>query len=313
MLPDSHNPPDALRLPHFITPMLAAPGQPFDSDEYLFEIKWDGTRALAFIDSPGQYRLMNRRKVELTSRYPDLAVLSQLPPGTMLDGEIVVLRDGKPDFQALQSREQVRRSMNIPFMARQMPATYVVFDILFDAYQPVMSQPLTARRDRLGGLLLGLKDPRLVICEGITGDGQAYFDVVCAQGLEGLVAKRLNSPYVPGHRSDAWIKIKRRQTIPCAIIGFLPDGEHDFRSLLLAAEENGQARYVGRVGSGIDQHVRGRLIELLWPLRCDRPVVPCRHRASWVDPRVYCNVSFMERTASGHLRSPVFVEIRDDG
>src|SRR4051794_4444788 len=95
-------------LPDFIPPMLAEYGEPFDSEEYLFEIKWDGTRALAFVDSTGTFRLINRRRVDLNGRYPDLSFLGQLPPGTVFDGEIVVLKNGKPEFNSVQSREQAR-------------------------------------------------------------------------------------------------------------------------------------------------------------------------------------------------------------
>src|SRR5436309_3190767 len=132
--------------------MLAAPGQPFDSEEHLFEIKWDGTRAVCYLDGPGAYRLMNRRKIDIAGRFPELSVLNELPPGSVLDGEIVVLNEGKPDFQALQSREHAGNAMNIRFMSRQAPATYILFDVLFEGYQSVMEQPCQVRRALLRDL-----------------------------------------------------------------------------------------------------------------------------------------------------------------
>src|SRR5438128_9462476 len=108
-------------LPAFITPMLALPGKAFDSDDYLFEIKWDGTRTLAFLEQ-GAYRLVNRRKVDLTHRYPEFAFLADLAPGTVLDGEIVVLKQGKSDFPSLLSREQARSEMRVRNLAKAMPA-----------------------------------------------------------------------------------------------------------------------------------------------------------------------------------------------
>ena len=200
-------------LPRVIAPMLALPGQPFDSDDYLFEIKWDGTRAMAFIDRPGVFRLMNRRKLDITARYPDLSMLATLPAGTVLDGEIVVLNDGKPDFAALQSREHSRNPIHIRFMSGRVPATYVVFDLLFDRYQSIMGEPCTARRARLRELVHGLDTPRVVTSEGITGGGEGYFREACSRGLEGVVAKRLDSPYLPGRRTPAWVKIKRHETL----------------------------------------------------------------------------------------------------
>src|SRR5262245_40158632 len=118
----------AKELPKFIAPMLARPGQAFDSPDYTFEIKWDGTRVLAFVDNDG-YRLLNRRAADLTSRYPEFSFLSKLPHGTVLDGEVVVLRHGKSDFSALMTREHARTPLKIRNLARALPATFVVFDV----------------------------------------------------------------------------------------------------------------------------------------------------------------------------------------
>src|SRR5216683_7608953 len=118
-------------LPRFVPPMLAKPGVPFDSPEHLFEVKWDGTRALAFVDSRG-YRLVNRHRADVTDRYPELGLLNDLPRGIVLDGEVVVLRQGKPDFGLLLSRNQARSPLKIQFLARILPVTYVVFDLLYE-------------------------------------------------------------------------------------------------------------------------------------------------------------------------------------
>src|SRR5437879_60287 len=112
-------------LPRFVPPMLAKPGVPFDSPDHLFEIKWDGTRVLAFVDSRG-YRLVNRHRADVTDRYPELGFLDDLPAGIVLDGQVVVLRQGKPDFGLLLSRNQARASFRIQFLARILPVTYVV-------------------------------------------------------------------------------------------------------------------------------------------------------------------------------------------
>src|SRR5438876_735748 len=121
-------------LPRFIEPMLAKQGMAFDSDDYLFEIKWDGTRTLAFVEHGG-YRLVNRRRIDMTSRYPEFSFLRELPPGTVLDGEVVVLRDGKPSFPLLLSREQARVPLKVRSSSRSMPATYIVFDVLYQDFQ----------------------------------------------------------------------------------------------------------------------------------------------------------------------------------
>jgi ATP-dependent DNA ligase len=194
-------------LPVFVPPMLAQPGSPFDSDEHLFEIKWDGTRMLAFVDGAG-YRLVNRHRGDRTEQYPEFAFLAQAPAGTILDGEMVVLRDGQPDFRRLLSRDQARRPLTIRMLARSLPATYVVFDLLYHRYRSLLTEPLQQRRALLRQLVHELGQPALVLSEGIVGAGTTFFQQVCQLGLEGVVAKRLRSRYRPGRRTRAWIKIK---------------------------------------------------------------------------------------------------------
>ncbi len=220
------NPPP---LPLFLRPMLAQPGRPFDSDQHLFEIKWDGIRALAFIEQTG-YRLVSRHGLELGGLFPELATLTDLPPGTLLDGELVVLRRGRPDLSLVQSRQQLRSGHKIRFRARTTPATFIVFDQLYDEYRPLLGRPLSVRRDMLCSTL-GRIGPagdtdhagetthggdtthaRVVFSQGVTGAGRAFFQQVVEQQLEGVVAKRLDSLYRPGHRNGAWIKIKPPET-----------------------------------------------------------------------------------------------------
>ncbi len=187
--------------------MLAQPGVPFDSSQHLFEIKWDGTRVLAFVEQGG-YRLVNRHRADVTDRYPELGFLNDLPVGTALDGEVVVLRQGKPDFGLLLSRNQTRASFRIQFLARVLPVTYVVFDLLYERYKSLLAQPLGTRRKRLEKLIQGCAHPRLVFSQGVVGPGKAFFAEICRLGLEGMMAKRLVSRYRPGRRTGAWIKIK---------------------------------------------------------------------------------------------------------
>jgi ATP-dependent DNA ligase len=190
--------------------MLARPGVPFDSPEHLFEIKWDGTRALALVEQGG-CRLVNRHRADVTDRYPDLGFLGTLPAGTVLDGEVVVLQNGKPSFGLLLSRNQVRAPLKIQLLARILPVTYVVFDLLYERYESLLAQPLGTRRKRLEKLIQGCTHTRLVFSQGVVGPGKAFFAEICRQGLEGMMAKRLVSRYRPGRRSDAWIKIKPKE------------------------------------------------------------------------------------------------------
>jgi DNA ligase D-like protein (predicted ligase) len=296
-------------LPQFIPPMLAQLGEPFDSVSHLFEIKWDGTRTLAFIEG-GTYRLTNRHDIDMTARYPEFAYLAALPPGTILDGETVVLRGGKPDFAQLLTREQTRGPLKIRSLARTLPATYIVFDLLYEGFQSTMDLPLNGRRARLRRLLAKVDSPHLLLSEGWVGAGRNLFVKATAEDLEGVIAKRLSSSYQPGKRTDAWIKIKKRSELLCAIIGFLPNGPDDFRSLILAVEEVGCLRCVGKVGTGFDDRLRRRIAAMLSARLVPHTTVPNKIRSAlWVSPGLFCRVSFLERTAGGELRAPSFKEL----
>jgi DNA ligase D-like protein (predicted ligase) len=303
--------PASPRLPDFVQPMLARPSGPFDSPDHLFELKWDGIRALTFVDATGQYRLLNRRRREIGWRYPELSFLGGLPPGTVLDGEIVCFGpDGKPAFQELQAREQARTEKRAARSVPASPVTYIVFDLLYDRFEPVMQQRCDARRQRLRELVAAAAQPRLVMSEGIVGAGAAYFERAAAEGLEGVVAKRLDGAYQPGKRTGAWLKIKRHETLACVVIGFVPEGKDDFGSLIVAAQDAaGELVCVGRVGSGFNAALRERINGYLYRHLRKGPVVPSPDKGLWVEPGLYCTVRCMERTADGRLRAPVFGEV----
>ncbi len=289
--------------------MLARSSGPFDSDRHLFEIKWDGIRALALVDRGG-WSLVSRNKQSLASRYPELEELARLAPGTALDGEVVAMRDGKPDFGRVLRR--ARRTGAV--RDSQDPVTYVVFDILYRNHESLMGLPLEERRKHLEELIAPAVSSRLALSDGVRGAGSTLYREVCERGLEGVVAKRLASTYAPGRRNGAWVKVKRRQSAACAVIGFLEKENRDFQCLLVATnqlpgDEPGPLRYVGRVGSGFTDAMRQRLNGLLWPRVCPRPMVACPERGAWVEAGLYCTVSFAELTEAGLLRAPVFEEL----
>ena len=299
------------RLPPFVEPMLAKPATAFDSDRYLFEVKWDGTRALAFIES-GSYRLLNRRRVDMTARYPEFQFLADLPAGTVLDGEVVVLHEGKPDFTRLQSREHSRSPLKVRTLSRSMPATFIAFDQLYESFYSLLQLPLEQRRETLLRLVQACRQPGLVYSESVIGEGTAFFAEVHARGLEGMIAKRLGSRYLPGKRTDAWLKIKRGEKAQCAVIGFIPSGRDDFASLILATVEKGELRYAGKVGTGFNAAMRERLNALLLSRLRDKPLVRSKTRGKWVEPGIYCTVRYLERTRGGEFRAPVFESLHVD-
>jgi ATP-dependent DNA ligase len=230
----------------------------------------------------------------------------------VLDGELVVLADGRPSFSRSLERVQAHGERRVQALARSLPAQYVVFDLLYCAGESLLPRPLHERRARLGALLGGLAEPRIVFSDGVVGPGRAFFAEVRARELEGMLAKELDGGYLPGKRTRSWLKVKTTRTVPCAILGYVPDERGDLTSLLVALEEGGALVSVGRVGSGLSDALRARLLALCRARRRATPFVPCDEDGEWVEPGLYCTVSFLERTENG-LRAPVFVELVEEG
>jgi ATP-dependent DNA ligase len=184
-----------------VLPMLSTSAKPFDDPGCVFDLKWDGVRALASVDSK-RFRLWGREGTDYTDRYPELEILRRLPAGTMLDGELVAIRDGQADFLALMERHQRRPSRVVLFFAHSV--LYVVFDLLYFRSGALLERPLSERRRMLHAEL-----PEMVtLCEGVIGDGRSAFQGAVARGFEGVIAKRLNSHYLPNRRGTARRKIK---------------------------------------------------------------------------------------------------------
>ena len=285
-------------------PMLAVRGEPFDSPQHLFEIKWDGVRAVAAVEG-GRWQLWGRDLADYQLRYPELEVLGRLPDGTVLDGELVVLQNGRPTLENILRRHQLVSPRKIQYASRQLPVTYVLFDLLYWQGRALLEQPLSQRRARLEELLQGLVEPRLAFSAGVVGPGREFFDQAVAQGHEGVMAKYLNGPYVPGRRMSSWRKIKPRLVLPCVIIGYTA-AHNGVQSLVVAAEREGILQYAATLTLGLSPEVRARLGPLLVRRIRQTPVIPCRHRATWVEPELYCQVRCLERTARGRLRSASF-------
>jgi len=195
-------------LPLVINPMLAQKAEaPFNSAQHLFEIKWDGIRCLAFIEGR-RVRLQSRQLTEITFQFPELASLGQLSSGTMLDGELVVLHEGKPSLRHIQQRVLLQNRQRIQHLSHRTPVTYMVFDLLYLKGKPLMASPLSLRREALQNLMEWSHLPGILVSETIHQHGCQLFAQVLRLGLEGIMAKRLDGPYLPGKRSRYWFKIK---------------------------------------------------------------------------------------------------------
>jgi DNA ligase-1 len=285
--------------------MLAVPGKPFDSPEHLFEVKWNGIRALTAIDH-GDWRLWGREPGDYRPRYPELEVLGGLPDGTILDGELVILGQGPPRLENILRRHLLVDPWKIQRASRTAPASYVLFDLLYHRGRSLLDEPLTTRRELLEELLQRYGGPRLALSQGIVGAGGCFFERAVAEGHEGLMAKHLAGRYWPGRRTPAWRKIKPRRALPCLVLGYTSCGQK-LRSLLVAAEWQGVLRYAGHVHAGLSTPVQGEILAELTRRVRATPLIDCPRRATWVAPEFYVHVAYVERTVSGCLRGARFV------
>ena len=294
-----------------LMPMLATSASPFDSSDYFFEVKWDGVRALASVEA-GDWNLWGRELAEYGGRYPELEVLRRLPAGTVVDGELVMFQNGRPDLNAILRRHQMVHPLRIRDASQRMPIHYVLFDILYFQSRSLLQEPFARRRSVLVEVLTELNAPHLVLSEGIAQFGREFFERVVAQGHEGIMAKHQSSRYLPGRRSTAWKKIKPTLVVPCVIVGYTPspDGVH---SLLVASEQDGALRYRGQVTSGFSNLWKTELARRLAARHRPQPVVACPRHACWVEPEFYCRVRFLQWTPRGHLRGASFAGMIEEG
>lgn len=291
-------------IPPKLLPMLAATSDPFDDASFLFDVKWDGVRALTAI-AKGAWRVTGRQGADYTERYPELReALRRLPSGTMLDGELVAIRDGRPDFRALMQRHS-RRPRPGPFLPE--PVQYVVFDVLYFRGQSLLDRPLQERRILLQEHLPSV--PCVTLCQSVVGNGTAFFQSALAVGHEGIVAKKLHSSYLPNQRGPSWRKIKEKIDLPCVVIGFRAKGT-ELQNLLMASLLDGKLTVAGAVELGI--HEAAALLKRLDALRIPHPAVPCRSPATWVKPELFCTVRFCGWRPGGSWRDPVLLRWEEE-
>ncbi len=299
-----------------LKPMLAVSAEPFDSEEYIFEVKWDGFRCLSFLGDTTV--LQSRNNLDLSHKFPELSNLHRQIEGqpVILDGEIVIMDNGVPSFYELQKRGWSGEKSAIQRAAREKPATYVVFDILFVGDEKILNLPLLKRKEILKSIIT--PDDRLYISEGIPEDGTEFFRACVERDLEGIVAKKADSTYVPGKRTPYWKKIKKSLEGEFVICGYKQTvkGSNRVDVLLLGCPGEKGFVFQGSVGVGLGGVTGRKIFSLLKPLEIKTPIfrVPreIAKGMTWVEPVICCAVEFLEPARDGGLRHPVFRGLRQD-
>jgi bifunctional non-homologous end joining protein LigD len=312
------------RLPELIKPMLAVPGElptPAEDDDWVYEMKWDGVRAVVYIDG-GRARATSRNDIDITVSYPELRALGAALGTTQVvfDGELVAFdAHGRPSFSRLQQRMHVADAAAARRLSAKVPVGYVVFDLLHLDGRSLLREPYDTRRELLDGLELG--GDSWQVSPVFSGPGADVLAASGDQGMEGVVAKRRSSTYQPGRRTPNWRKIKHVRTQEVVIGGWRPgNGRRAGRigSLMLGIPEDGSLRYVGQVGTGFT----GALLDDLGARlgRLERKSAPfagvlpsaVRRDAQWVTPKLVGEVAFTEWTGDGLLRHPSWRGLRPD-
>lgn len=300
-------------------PMLATRGHHVPhGDDWSHEVKWDGMRIIAELSRTGAPRLTSRNENAVTDAFPELGDL----PGALrrrdvvLDGEVVALLDGRPDFGALASRIHARGRRSLA-LADATPVTFLLFDLLRLDGRDLTGEPLSVRR----GLLdeLAISDVHWQV-PGTFADGDALWHATEQQGLEGIVSKRLDSRYQPGARSPHWLKFPHRRRTSWVVGGWRTEvGSPQRLGAVLVGEPTAHGlRYRGRVGSGLTGKAASALLEALTPLaRGTSPfadAVPKVDAAgtAWVEPRIVVDVEALGISDAGRLRQPSFRGVRAD-
>jgi bifunctional non-homologous end joining protein LigD len=317
--------PERQPMPERLIPMMARPASelPPGQRKWSFEVKWDGVRAIAYVQ-PGRLRLESRNLNDITAGYPEVRglVAALGMHEAVLDGEIVAFDYSDPDhprpsFERLQSRINVSAPAAVRRLMRTTPVVYAIFDLLYLDGHSLMERPYSERRAALESLELSGTAWRVPAVH--PGDGKRLLEATRSQGLEGVVAKRLDTRYEPGRRSGAWLKIKNTLRQEMVIAGWLPgEGRRTDRigALLMGAYDDGELRYAGRVGTGFTEKTLDDLRRRLGPLKRETspfdvsPKLP--REAVFVDPRLVAEIEFREWTTERVMRAPSFKGLRDD-
>jgi bifunctional non-homologous end joining protein LigD len=291
--------------------------EPFDDDDWRFEVKWDGHRCLAYLGT--STRLLSRTGNDATSQFPELADLHRqlAARNAVVDGEVAALDgQGRPSFELMQDRFHRPAAELLRDSGRIAPVQFLAFDLLWLDGRPLLELPLSERQRLLAEVLVEHRTVQR--SRPVAGQGVAFFEQARQLGLEGVVAKRAGSTYQPGRRSPDWRKIKAVQQQDCVIVGWTPGQGNraaTLGALLVAVMGDDGLVFAGNVGTGFTDSFLTRLLPELEAREVPEPPVagaPRIRGARWVRPELVCEVAFQEWTADGVMRQPIFLGLRDD-
>lgn len=306
--------------PRAPSPMLATPiDKPFSQEGWIFELKYDGIRAMVSVAGDA-VRITGRRGGDETFRYPEAQSIRAgiRARQAVVDGELVVLdTDGRPSFERLQQRINVVREADVRRVAAEHPVTFMAFDLLHLEGRDLLATELRIRKKTLRETIVD--SPHILFAEHVERDGVALFEEARKSGIEGIVGKRADSPYRPGMRTSDWVKIKSWRSQSCVIVGYTAGRgrrANQLGALILAVLDGERLVHCGQVGTGFDDKTLRDIRERLRPLIVDKcpidPIPKTSEPATWVKPELVCEVRFSEWTREGMLRHPAFRTLRLD-
>ena len=290
-----------------IKPMLiGVEGEAFDSPDYIYELKLDGERCIAYLDENGT-DLRNKRNIKMLPKVPELSEIHKhVNCRCILDGELAVMKDGKPDFYEIQRRSLMTNPVKTEIASKKYPACFTAFDILYFKDRAVNDLPLIERKELLKQAVICESD-RFAVSRVIELNGTAFFNLAKEQNLEGIVAKHKDSRYYFDKRTKDWIKCKNLKDEDFVICGYIqkPGG---MTSIVLGQYSDGLLKNKGHVTLGVG----GESFQKIRSLPHTNSHFESSEPAVWVEPVLCCTVKYMEKNASGSLRQPVFKGIRED-
>ncbi|WKV08314.1 DNA ligase [Thermoanaerobacterium sp. CMT5567-10] len=287
-----------------IPPMLAVSGKVFDDPDWLYEIKWDGSRTIAFLSSTT--RLQDRRLVDVSHQFPDLMNLNKFIKANevILDGELIVLKDNKPSYRNIMMRKHQQNKLKIDLLSKSNPAMFITWDVIYFDGKELLNYPLIERKQILKKVVI--ESNLLRISDYIFEHGKDLFEETGKNHLEGVMAKKADSKYYLGKRSRLWQKFKHHIVLNAVILGYRTDKT----ALVLGLyNEEGKLVHIGNVESGISQKELTAFMEVAKDIKVKNNFYGAKiNNVQWIMPVLVCKVKFMEWSENFKMRAPSFLE-----